>query len=519
MADDEAIFVGVWSEKWAKIGVPQQFASTGTVRRLHIATLLGKTMPNGIEAGDKLIEGIFADLKSVLKEGAVFWSPAPGLIDIFYPKMLPQAADLSHSVVRSTIERRIRETIIDPARAEAATQASDRRITPEQFQMVLARAKAKPDHVQVIDASELILGKSDPKAHLSRRAWRVIDEIVDEFLGASGYCARQPDNKILLFFPGLSISLAKLKRNAIAADIERSAGVIERENQAGDSDAGGLPATTLAADAPSPKQLAEDAREIAQLNRAFASLASASVIAGPTTLPEGIRFQIVPVWRAGNQTLVGHSIMTSAEGDSAGIPQNLLDMACLIKAQTDVQDALAAKSPYLVLGRVHWQTLERVTFRTRYLELAASLPEEARRYLVLALYDVPDDLLTARIEERLRELGRFCRSVSCRVDLGRRDFEQLKGQNLHPIGAELPADDLQLPESQIMASMNGFLDALAGLQTKTFIDGLQTKSLVIAALAAGFDYLSGSAIADSQTGAQGVRAFSIADLYADSSGG
>ncbi len=123
MADDEVVFVRVWAEKWSKIAVPQQFSSPGAVRRLNVGSLLGKTIPTNAEAGGKLIDGIFADLRSVLSDGTAFWSSSPGMISIFYPKMLSQAADLTHSVICSTIERRIRDEIVVPARAAAGVAA------------------------------------------------------------------------------------------------------------------------------------------------------------------------------------------------------------------------------------------------------------------------------------------------------------------------------------------------------------------------------------------------------------
>ncbi len=101
----------------------------------------------------------------------------------------------------------------------------------EDFQRIVRRAKAKPEQIQTIDISELILGKADPAAHLSKRAWRLVDEVVDGFLGASGYCARQTGNQVLLFFPSLSLSLARLKRKSIMAEIEAAAGVIVKSER------------------------------------------------------------------------------------------------------------------------------------------------------------------------------------------------------------------------------------------------------------------------------------------------
>jgi hypothetical protein len=143
--------------------------------------------------------------------------------------------------------------------------------------------------------------------------------------------------------------------------------------------------------------------------------------------------------------------------------------------------------------------------------MASKLSEAARRFLVFSLSDVPEDLLTARIEDRMREMRPYCRTMTFRTEIDRVDFQQIRGVDFHAVGTELRTPGL--PESETMAAMNTFMKNLAPLAAKSFIDGLATKSLVVAAIAAGFSYLSGSAI-DAVPGASGgVRAFSIADLY------
>ncbi|HEY1722970.1 MAG TPA: hypothetical protein VGG27_17140 [Magnetospirillaceae bacterium] len=515
MADGEAVFVKVWTERWSKILVPLQFTSAGAIRRLNVGALLGKTMPSGAEAGSELIDGIFSDLRSMLKEGATFWSSGPGMISIFYPKMGAQAADLAHSVIASTVDRRVRETVIVPARgtAKAASNAStERQVGWEELQSIVRRAKARPEQIQTIDISELVLGRSDPTAYLSKRAWRLVDEVVNDFLGAGGYWAKQAGNQILLFFPGLSASLARLKRKAIVAEIEASIGVVmlpAEGIQSPDDAEGGAP--VLSKKKRPQVGTEESVEEIAHLNRAFAALASPSAAAEPEEHPSAVIMQKTPVWRAGSQTLVGYTLSVRVAPGAIHIPIDLLDLTCLARAHAETEDGVSAQSPHLVVARLHWHTLERAASRSRYQELASKLPEAARRFLVLSLCDVPEDLLTARIEDRMRELRPYCRSMTFRTEIDRADFQQVKGLDLHAVGVELRSPGGG--ESDMMLAMNTFMKRLAPFQTKAFIDGLTTKSLVVAAIAAGFDYLSGPAIVEAPGTTQGVKAFSIADLY------
>ncbi len=247
----------------------------------------------------------------------------------------------------------------------------------------------------------------------------------------------------------------------------------------------------------------ESLEEIARLNQAFAALGAASVTTTPVEYATGVVFRTVPVWRARNHALIGHNIFV--QSSTGHIPVDLLDLSCLVKAHTDIQDGIDAKSPYLVIAQLHWYTLERVATRTRYLELAAKLAEDARRYLVFSLHDIPEDLLPARIEDRMRELRPFGRTMSFNTDLDRRDFDQIKGQDFHAIGTSLERNDSS--ERDLMLAINSFVSAVAPLKTKSFIHGLDTKSMVVAAIAAGFDYLSGAAIVDVRQGVQSVPRF------------
>src|SRR5262249_55194226 len=151
---------------------------------------------------------------------------------------------------------------------------------------------------------------------------------------------------ILLFFPGLSVSLARLKRRSIASDIEHAVGGLARPSKAGgkESDAD----ADEAAD-PTPPRVVETAGEtseaVARLNKAFAAMAAAPGISGlntnELTVPETVSMRLVPVWRAGNQTLVGHTLVahsakSASEFATVGVALDTLDLPVLAHAQADV---------------------------------------------------------------------------------------------------------------------------------------------------------------------------------------
>ncbi len=136
--------------------------------------------------------------------------------------------------------------------------------------------------------------------------------------------------------------------------------------------------------------------------------------------------------------------------------------------------------------------------------------------LVLELAGIPEDLMSARAEERINQLRPFCRAVIARVRIARRDFSQLKKLPLFAVGIDL--GELPDYERGIIPSFDAFMDALEPLKLHTYAYGLNTKSLLIAVQAAGVDYVSGRVIPDSEEAPLGIREFTISDLYEAAAG-
>ncbi len=517
MENLEAIFVGVWNEKWSKVSPPKQVTAGGTLRRINVGALLGKTMPPDAAEGAKLVKGIFDDLDTTLGERAVYWSPAPGLIDLYYPKLLPDAADLSLSVVVAAIGRRIHDEISSTAQARTETAPpSERRVSFEEFQKICLKAKASFDQIQMIDISEIMLGKSDAQFHLSKRAWQLVDRILDDYMVRGGYSAHHGRNQILLFFPGRSVGFAKLKRKAIINAIELHATVFKERGEGGaDTGADGRTDEGGGKSREHRDPDGMDPKEIAQLNEAIAALAAKyermSVTAADLAMPPDVQPRLGPIWRANSRSLVGYMVDAERTGPAQLVVEGELDLPLLAYAMEKLIGQLEENSPYLTMVALHWKSLERTPTRVKILEYLATAPEEMRRFIIPILTGIPSDLLPSRVDERVRELRQLHRAVGCRVDLGRRDFSQLKGLGFHSIGVSLPVPEMS--ETEVIAAMDPLLDAIGPLKAKSFIGGLNSRSLMIAALASGFDYLSGQVITTNEA-VGGIQEFSVRDIYA-----
>lgn len=521
-----AFFAAAWPEWWAKFPPPAVFAR-GTLRRANVAAMLGDNILPSRRAARDLIRAIQLGLRETLGESATWWSPGVGLIDIAYSNLVPSAVDLKHSVVTSMIERHVKEALDEvKVVVDEPPEKIVRRLSIEEFRIQCLRTQTQNDQIHVLDVSEALFGEPDPKQHLTERVWKSVYRTIDQHLASRGYYVRCPDNQILLLFPGYSKLLGELKRKAIAEDISRS--VIrpavrpDEEEKAVDGDPG-LDIEAGAESADIINMLRRVERERAELNVAFKAMGELEKAErlGPSALemPKGFGARSVPLWFAKNR-IVGSEVLEPMRKDEAWSrcfsisrhESDPLNLPMLGVAIEKIQRKLAIERPSVVAVPVNWSFLDRTRLRTHYLEICSHLPDAVRRLLVLQLIGVPEDLFAARIDERIRQLIPFCRSVLCQVRLGRDDLLQLKGLPLHGVGIDvgegLPA------ESDLMADMDKFMSAAVRLGRKTFIHGVTKKSLVVAAIGAGFDYIAGPAIPETGVDRPGVSQFSVADLYA-----
>ncbi len=542
-----------WAENWVKSAPTRpKTVSAAIVLRVDIAGMIGAALPETDWAVERLVGAVLMGLDEVLAGGALYWSPAPGIVDIHYGKLPKKSAELKHAVVVATMQRCLRElppgTSDQPAadQKKAAAPRPDKlpsRVDWETFRAICAKARARPEHIHVVDIGEVLFGAPTPNQRLPRRVWNAVDAAIDEFLSDGGYCTRYPGNRLCLFFPGMSRPLGEMKSKAIANAIEHAISQLVRDGDEAEDEQDADQAdaeiekpepegkTQPAAKAAPKRKLTKEELEEEEL-RQRATQAVAAMAAKVTfirvetadlEMPEGFALRFSPLWRAINRNLVGQVAEPTVEtqaGPSRYLPEleeseqrAELDLPVLAASVERIKELIATQSPYLVNVPVGWQMLERKTPRTKYQQFLAGLPKDVRRFLVLALVGAPDEILPARIDDRVRELRPYCRAVTCGVGLGCRSFEHFRTPSVHAVGIDLGRE----PEDEryIIRAMDKFMDAAQPLQLRTYVYGVPTTSLLIAALASGFDYLSGSAIVDSEDRPRGIREFTIPDIFGD----
>jgi hypothetical protein len=108
-------------------------------------------------------------------------------------------------------------------------------------------------------------------------------------------------------------------------------------------------------------------------------------------------------------------------------------------------------------------------------------------------------------------LRRSCKAVGIRLSLDHRDFEGITATGAAYVAGNVA--DHNWPERQALAEMNRFAEASSKARVRSIIDGLQTSSLVIAAVSAGADLVCGPVIGEDVPAPRGIYELSAEGIY------
>lgn len=252
----------------------------------------------------------------------------------------------------------------------------------------------------------------------------------------------------------------------------------------------------------------------------------------PDTLPFGgtpalaeLNLQFHPVWNVANNHITGYRCVLSRRG--APVTPADLDAlagpgpASLIAARGDglvYRLALAALdglmrhgAKALLIVPIHFATLEAAPLAVSVFG-RATIPPDAARHLVFELIAAPSRLSTLRLRDPVQYLRARSRALVARIDVDVSNVALFRDFHFHGIGLDAAA--LAWREKKLFAFFEQFA-ALAERQRLTsFVHGLATTSLSVAAVSAGFTYVDGSAIAPPGEAPGQVEAFAVSRLYA-----
>lgn len=514
------------------------------IRYLDLRTLVPADTFRGGRLPPSVAAAVTGVLEDYLAEHGWYWRQAEALVGVAYPNLGGGLLEFKHNALVKAVEQRLRNTLQLPEDKTPEPLPARRVVDRDTFFQLCRRLKARPERIHILDLAEILFGGDAEDIILPRRVGQLVDRILDDYLKQQGYALRLSDTRILLLFPNLGKRLGEMKRDTIGEDIKRQLGLPEERKTenieerlrrlrlrrhdgstaAPPSESNGAAPTR----SPATEHPAVWNREQQILwDQAVEAMAKGNrhLFDGvdPTALPEGCTCLYMPVWRRKGRMLTGHLLQVVRQRDDGGCEPvrstlsdpfaldgpDPVDLPALAQAIRSIQSVVRTDSESLVVVPVNFHTLERERYRQVYLQLCSRLDARERAFLVLELVGVPHDLAPFLLEKRVAQLVPYCRAVLGRADLRRRLPSQWRNTGVHAVGVDLDLD--WSLEKDLLQGLDRFTDRAGPLHT--YVLGLRSRSLATGAIAAGFDYLCGAAVAPGRKALSGVQKFDTWALY------
>lgn len=364
------------------------------------------------------------------------------------------------------------------------------------------------------NVDDLIVHNYSERDALLKKADQLARALIEEQL-REGEAYRSPEpGSFILLFPKLTPEAGALRAAVITDQISREVRKLNPTSMAlerrREDEAAPLRvnARMPSGSVDSPKALASRA-----LARMADSKSGKSQEAGLTLEDRAAlaKLQVMfhPVWHAKNQHITAYQCVLRLENGDVAHKRHILEILApygedLALAKADqvicghaveaLQFLAAEKIKAILIQPVHFSTVDRLHHIAPLLEMLGQLPEEARNLLVIELIDIPGEMTRFRLREPLAYLKTRARALIARPGFVPRDFELFKENNFHGVSVDLRSYDW--PEKRLLQSFELFVSLAEKHKLQSFVLGVDTTSLAVAATTSGFAYIEGKAISE-----------------------
>jgi hypothetical protein len=238
---------------------------------------------------------------------------------------------------------------------------------------------------------------------------------------------------------------------------------------------------------------------------------------------DGVRFLFRPIWDAKRNAvfnflcvpmmkLAGGRVV-AGEAAIAGLGDRHVRLDYDLRLLKRVMDELVRVGGedrrLLFTIPVHIDTVSAVAFRAEYLKLWRALPLALQRLAIFDLVGAATGFPQSRLIEILPSLKPVARAVTLRLPMDAvRSLGRYAHVGLHAISTEAPAAG----EEGIVGDLEKFVVAAEKSHLLTYLHGIRTPALALAAIGAGVACLDGPAIGSAEINPKDARRFGLEDL-------
>jgi hypothetical protein len=221
-----------------------------------------------------------------------------------------------------------------------------------------------------------------------------------------------------------------------------------------------------------------------------------------------------PVWNVGMNSLSGF-IARVAPPDEGAVPKDddgrraaLDDMTALAKAAEVLEESLEIGRKAVIIAPVASTTLLRHPFRGAYLSLLRRTPARIRALVALQIVSIPAYAPKERLQSMQRDIAPLCRAIILTSDIFCANLDCVPQGSVH--ACALSFDALSEGERECRNLMTRFADKTRCIGCLAMADGVSSRPVLMAAVAAGFGYIAGPAVEADRGDIFPVRRFDAA---------
>jgi len=190
-------------------------------------------------------------------------------------------------------------------------------------------------------------------------------------------------------------------------------------------------------------------------------------------------------------------------------PQEImeLDHLTLHIANQELEALISAGSRCLIALPVHFETLASVKRRMKYLAGIENIMKHNTDRIIFEMVGLPENIPQPRILELTSALRSYSRAIIARFSVDHGHFPAYRTAGLHAVGIDVSNETNS--EKALIRDMETFVSHAKQNQLRTYAHGIRSRSLLSAAICAGFDYLDGYALSSIVTGAHDVHPYDL----------
>jgi hypothetical protein len=221
-------------------------------------------------------------------------------------------------------------------------------------------------------------------------------------------------------------------------------------------------------------------------------------------------FEYRQVWQPEKGIISAYLCSPSGSGPQFG-DIYARDWACLQRVSVDLKKHAATGRRILTVLPLHFENIGRTACRHELLQALSGLPPQRKRLIVIEIDGIPEGVPATRLMYLITAMRVHCRSVLLQFGLEAVAVKDLAGCGALGVGVDLR--HYEGCEADTFQRLQRFSAAAHKSKLHLYATGLESRSLVAAALALKFRYLEGGAVAPPLKHLSGIGAFNLLDLY------